>query len=96
MITSLPPWPKTRISAVLATVGVPPTTVTAPPLTRIFPAASRLTAMLLSRVSPNTLSVPALKVAVTAAFAGAVVAAMTPAASTLPASSRRVPRRRAV
>ena len=33
----LPPWPKTWISAVLATVGVPPATVTAPPLTRICP-----------------------------------------------------------
>ena len=52
-----------------ATVGVPPTTATAPPLTRMVPAASRLTAMLLSRESPDTLSVPALNVAVTAAFA---------------------------
>ena len=67
---SLPPRPKTWISAVLATVGVPPMTATAPPLTRIWPAALRLTAMLLSRLSPVTLSMPLLKVAVTAAFAG--------------------------
>ena len=48
VITSLSPRPKTRISAVLATVGVPPTTATAPPLTRILPAALRLIAMLLA------------------------------------------------
>ena len=29
-------WPNTWISVVLATVGVPPVTATAPPLTRIF------------------------------------------------------------
>ena len=40
---SLPPRPKTWMSEVLATVGVPPTTAMAPPLTRILPAASRLT-----------------------------------------------------
>src|SRR5262249_32838988 len=39
---------------VLATVGVPPSTVTAPLLTRIFPAASRLMVMVLSRASPKT------------------------------------------
>ena len=77
----------------LATVGVPPMTATAPPLTRIVPAALRLTVSELSRLSPDTVSTPALKVAVTAAFAGAVVAAIAPAVSTVPASSRRAERR---
>ena len=48
LITSLSPRPKTRISAVLATVGVPPPTGTAPPLTRMSPAALRLMSMLLA------------------------------------------------
>ena len=39
---------------VLATVGVPPVMATAPPLMRMFPAASRLSVMVLSRLSPNT------------------------------------------
>ena len=77
----------------LATVGVPPTTATAPPLTRILPAASRLIAIVLSAASPNTVSTPALNVAVVAALAGTLVAANTPAASTAPASSRRAARR---
>ena len=47
-------WPNTWIMAVLATVGVPPGIGTAPPLTRICPAASRLAMMLLSASSPNT------------------------------------------
>jgi hypothetical protein len=59
-------------------------------LTRSFPAASRLTVMVLSRLSPFTLSTPALNVAVTAALAEAVVAASTPAAIAVVASSRRV------
>src|SRR5262249_55570723 len=42
------------MSVVLATVGVPPWTVTLPPLTRICPAASRLTTMVLSWASPTT------------------------------------------
>ena len=65
---SLPAWPNTCINAVLATDGVPPSTGTAPPLTRIWPAALRLIATLLSRLSPNTVSTPAeaAKVAVTA------------------------------
>src|SRR5436190_20773984 len=56
------------MSAVFATVGVPPKTLTAPPLTRIFPAALRLMVILLSRLSPNTLKTPAVgkNVAVTA------------------------------
>ena len=58
----------------LATVGVPPTTVTAPPFTRIFPAASRLITIVLSRQSPITVSTPELNVAVVAAFAGTLVA----------------------
>ncbi len=88
-VSSLP-RPNTLISAVLATVGVPPTTAIAPPLTRIVPAALRLTAMLFAAESPVTLSVPLLNVAVVAALAGTVVAARIPAASTPPASSRRV------
>ena len=90
--TSLPPRPKTWITEVLATVGVPPTTATAPPLTRILPAALRLTVMLLSRLSPVTLSVPLLNDAVTAALAVALVAASTPAASTPPVTNRRTER----
>src|SRR5262249_55719908 len=56
------------MSAVLATVGVPPVTVTAPPLTRILPAASRLMVIVLSCASPKTVRMLALgrKVAVTA------------------------------
>ena len=59
VMVSLPPWPNTWIRAVLATVGVPPVTATAPPLTRIWPAALRLTSMVLSRLSPKTVRVPA-------------------------------------
>ena len=77
----------------LATVGVPPMTAIAPPFTRILPAASRLTTIELSALSPNTVSTPALNVAVVAAFAGTVAPAITPAASRLPASSRRAERR---
>ena len=69
VIVSLPPRPNTWISAVLATVGVPPKTGTAPPLTRIAPAALRLISIVLAALSPNTLSVPLLKVAVVAALA---------------------------
>ena len=72
-ITSWPSRPKTRISVVLATVGEPPMTVTAPPFTRIVPAALRLIAIELSALSPDTVSTPELKVAVVAAFAGALV-----------------------
>src|SRR3954462_9941794 len=46
------------MSDVLATVGVPPTTRMAPPLTRSVPAASWLTVMLLFRASPKMLSAP--------------------------------------
>ena len=59
VIESLPPWPKTWITAVLATVAWPPATATAPPLTSMVPAASRLTVMVLLRLSPNTDSKPA-------------------------------------
>ena len=53
---------------VLATVGVPPVTATAPPLMRIVPAASRLSVMVLSRLSPKAVRTCAdgLKVAVMA------------------------------
>ena len=63
---SLPPWPNTWISAVLATVAVPPLICTAPPLTRMFPAALRLVMIMLSSESPNSVSVPRKKLAVTA------------------------------
>ena len=55
---SLPPCPKTWISATLATVGVPPATEIAPLLTLIFPAASRARVSVLSRLSPRTVSTP--------------------------------------
>ena len=42
VMVSLPPWPNTWIRLVFATVGVPPMTGTAPPLTRMLPAALRL------------------------------------------------------
>jgi diketogulonate reductase-like aldo/keto reductase len=50
------------IRLVFATVGVPPALVMAPSLTRILPAALRLTSTLLPSVSPVTLSWPAAKV----------------------------------
>ena len=76
----------------LATVGVPPTTETAPPLTRMLPAALRLTVMLLSSESPVTVSVPLLNDPVTAALAVALVTASTPMASTPPVTNRRTER----
>ena len=94
VIVSWPSRPETRISEVLPTVGVPPTTATAPPFTRIVPAASRLTAIELLAESPSTVSTPAANVEVVAALADALVAASTAAATTLPASSRRAARRR--
>src|SRR5579871_1367165 len=65
---SLPSWPNIWINEVLATVGLPPIGATAPPLTRMLPAASRLAVTVLLRVSPITVSWPAigLKVAVVA------------------------------
>jgi hypothetical protein len=92
---SLPARPKTRICDVLATVGVPPVTVTPPLLTRILPAASRLIWMLFAALSPITVSTPALNVAVVAALAGTLVTAIAPAPIAVPASSRRAadPRR---
>ena len=75
----------------LATVAVPPRTGTAPPLTRIFPAASRLIVIVLLALSPKTLSVPLANVAVTAALAGTAVAANSPTASATPTSRRRAP-----
>ena len=51
-MVSFPPWPKLWTRAVLATVGVPPWMATAPPLTRMVPAALRLTSMVLSAASP--------------------------------------------
>ena len=77
----------------LATVGVPPMTATAPPFTRILPAASRLIVIELLRLSPDTLSVPELNVAVVAALAVTLDAASTPTASAAPVSTRRAARR---
>src|SRR5687768_7265753 len=53
---------------VLATVGVPPSTATAPPLIRIVPAALRLKVTVLPRPSPKTdrRPTPGRKVAVIA------------------------------
>ena len=86
---SLPPCPKTWIRLVLATVGVPPLTATAPPFTRILPAASRLITIELSAASPKTLSTPLLNDAVVAALACEVTPANAAVASRPPASSRR-------
>ena len=57
-IVSSPPWPNTWISVVLATVGWPPSMDTAPPLTRICPAALRLIVMVLPSLSPISVSKP--------------------------------------
>ena len=96
VIVSLPPRPNTWIRATLATVGVPPRTGTAPPLTRISPAALRLIWMLLSRLSPSTLSTPldAENCAVTAALADWLRPKITPAPITPPTTSRRAKRHR--
>jgi hypothetical protein len=64
MMVSLPmppstSCPETEIRLVLATVAVPPEIGTAPPLTRRFPAASRLVSIVLSRSSPIVVSTPA-------------------------------------
>lgn len=68
VILSLPACPNTLINAVLATVGVPPRTVTAPPFTRMLPAALRLIVIVLGSASPKTVNWPddGLKLAVTA------------------------------
>ena len=58
---SLPAPPTTEIDRVLATVGVPPVTATAPPFTRIVPAASRLITMVLFWASPTTVRTPRAK-----------------------------------
>ena len=56
--------------AVLATVGIPPWMATAPPLTRMVPAALRLTSMVLLAAAPMIISVCAagIKDAVTASI----------------------------
>ena len=96
VIVSLPARPKTWICEVLATVGVPPETATAPPFTRMLPAALRLTVVELLRESPLTDSTPLANVAVTAALAGTLVAASRPAASTLLPRTRRAVRRQSL
>src|SRR5215210_6664935 len=69
-IVSFPTCPKIWIKLVLATVGTPPVIATAPPLTRIFPAAFREILIKLPRLSPNTVSrpAPALKLEIIAIF----------------------------
>ena len=54
VIVSLPPRPKTWISDVLATVAVPPTTATAPPLTRILPGSVAADRDVVVGLSPKT------------------------------------------
>jgi hypothetical protein len=98
---SLPALPKTEIDVVLATVGVPPLTGTAPPLTRMFPAASRLTEMALSTALPFTVRTPAANEAETpftafgAACAGRPAMPIVPAPTRAPMNSRPALRRRA-
>ena len=75
---------------------MPPVTVTAPPFTRILPAALRLIVIVLLRLSPFTLSTPPLNVAVVAALAVALIAASAPTESTAPATSLRARRRQAL
>src|SRR3954466_13209538 len=53
------------MSVVFATVGVPPTMLTAPPLTNSLPAGSRDTVMALLVLSPSTVSTPLPNEAVT-------------------------------
>ena len=91
--TSSPPRPKTRTSDVLATVGVPPRTATAPLFTRIFPAVSRLITIELPAPSPNTDSTPELNVPAVAALAAGLAAKAAATPRTIPASSLRVVRR---
>ena len=55
---SLPAPPTTEITRVLATVGLPNLTATAPPFTSMRPAASRLITMELSCESPTTVRTP--------------------------------------
>src|SRR5262245_34803838 len=57
-MTSAPPRPASWIWVVFATLGVPPTIGTAPPLMRMAPAASRLTVIVLSRLSPVAVNRP--------------------------------------
>ena len=82
------------MSVVLATVGVPPETGTAPLLTRMLPAASRLMVIVLAPLSPKTVSTPLVNVAVVAALAGELAASTAPAAPAVPMSSQRAARRR--
>jgi hypothetical protein len=89
---SEPPRPNTVTRNVFATVGVPTGTFTAPPLTRILPAASRLMTIWLPRPSPSTVSAPVGENdAVTAALAeaGSMATASKAAAAAVSAARRR-------
>ena len=79
-------------------LGVPPLTGTAPPFTRMTPAALRLITMLLGWASPTTVRTPLAKVAVVAASATSATEAAptTPAPATAPMRSRPRLRRRGV
>ena len=77
VIASLPASASTRISEVLATVGVPPDTGTAPPFTRIVPAASRESTIELGAASPVTVNTPLKNDAVVAALADGLAARIT-------------------
>jgi hypothetical protein len=96
LTASAPPSPKTRISDVLATVGVPPPTAIEPPLTRILPAASRLIAIELPAPSPVTDSTPAWNVPVVAALADGLAARVAARPRTMPTSSLRQAERRSL
>ena len=71
----------------------PPVTGIAPPFTRILPAASRLRTIELPVLSPVTVRIPELNVAVVAALAEAAVPRNTAAPSATATSKRRPTRR---
>ena len=58
VMVSLPAWPNTLISVVLATVGVPPRTATAPPLTRMLPGGVAADGDGVVPASPKTVRMP--------------------------------------
>ena len=91
VIVSLPPRPKTWIVEVLATVGVPPMTATAPPLTRMLPgrvAADR--DVVVEAVAVDRQHAGAERGGGGRAARARSAAASRPAVSAVPASSRRV------
>ena len=92
---SLPPRPKTWISDVLATVGVPPMTATAPPLTRMLAGGVAADGdVVVEAVAGHGQHAAAEGGGGRPRWRGRSSPARAPAASALPASSRRVVRRR--